>query len=381
MNDEEDGASRAATGTARAADVPLDDTLLRSLMADGASAAAVLAQKPIYLGAMSLALRMLPDVKSTHGLSLVVKMRGAAANGRRPITWGEAHDFLVHMRGLSPAGSKKTIRRLVQLKLVIPAPSPCIDKAKDLLATRRLAEAMPVLAQPYTVYRRSGEGDLERKKFDTAWLNIEHLHAEDTRLAEWLDLWRSQKPSHDGIPTSLTPFFASPLAKRPSPTITGVVSVAAEKSGDYEILLCDGPAREDPSFMRGAEQIVLKKFKYKTWQRALRADFEEVKLLSHPLFHHLKGNIGSHPHDYFRLVLPIASDGVNVDCVIIVVELAANRVSVLPATEKETKALSAKKSSEHKAYEDSSSPRETSGRSGQRPARQHGGQSTKRRDP
>jgi hypothetical protein len=326
MNDEEDGASRAATGTARAADVPLDDTLLRSLMADGASAAAVLAQKPIYLGAMSLALRMLPDVKSTHGLSLVVKMRGAAANGRRPITWGEAHDFLVHMRGLSPAGSKKTIRRLVQLKLVIPAPSPCIDKAKDLLATRRLAEAMPVLAQPYTVYRRSGEGDLERKKFDTAWLNIEHLHAEDTRLAEWLDLWRSQKPSHDGIPTSLTPFFASPLAKRPSPTITAVVSVAAKSPGDFEMLLCDGPALQDPPFAISARAILLRKCRLPSLARALKADFEQSKLLEEPLFHHLKGVLKGHRHDYFRLVLPLATQGRGVDCLLIVAELAKDRI-------------------------------------------------------
>jgi hypothetical protein len=328
MNDEDDGAPRAATGTVRVADTPLDDDLLRSLMVDGASAAAVLAQKPIYLGAMSLALGMLPDVKSTHGLSLVVKMRGAAANGRRPITWGEAHDFLVHMRGLSPAGSKKTIRRLVQLKLVIPAPSPCIDKAKDLLATRRLAEAMPVLAQPYTVYRRSGEGDLERKKFDTAWLNVEHLHAEDTRLAEWLALWRSQKPSRDGIPNSLTPFFASPLAKRPSPTITAVVSVAAKSPGDFEMLLCDGPALQDPPFAISARAILLRKCRLPSLARALKADFEQSKLLEEPLFHHLKGVLKGHRHDYFRLVLPLATQGRGVDCLLIVAELAKDRVSL-----------------------------------------------------
>lgn len=325
--DEDESGRDGQSASVSSNEAQSEEILLKSLLGDGPGAATVLAQRPLYLGAMSQALGMLKDVKSTHGFSLIVKMRAAAAHGRRPITWGEAHDFLVHRRGLSPAGSKKTIRRLVQLKLVIPAPSPCIDKAKDLLATRRLAEAMPVIAQPYTVYRRSGEGDLERKKFDVAWLDPERLHLEDTRLAEWLALWRAHKPSRYGVPSSLTPFFASPLSKRPSPTITGVVSVAAERSGDYEILLCDGPAREDPAFMRGAEQIVLKKFKYKTWQRALRADFEEVKLLSEPIFHHLKGKIGSHPHDYFRLVLPIASDGENVDCVLVVVELTSSRVA------------------------------------------------------
>jgi hypothetical protein len=324
--DQSDMSREGAAGTAQNMQAPGDEELLRTLLGEGPEARAILAQRPIYLGAMALTLGLLPEVKSTHGLSLIVKMRAAAAHGRRPLTWGEAHDFLVHRRGLSPAGSKKTIRRLVQLDLVIPAPSPCIDKAKDLLATRRLAAAMPVIARPYTVYRRSGEGDLERKKFDTAWLETVRLQLEDTRLAEWFALWCSLKPSPDGIPTSLIPFFASPLSKRPSPTITGIVSVAAAWSGDYEILLCDGPAREDPAFMRGAERIFLKNFKYKTWQRAIRADFEEVKLLSQPIFHHLKGKMGSHPHDYFRLALPIGRDGINVEFVLVVVELASARV-------------------------------------------------------
>lgn len=324
--DEEDMGREGALGAVQAAAAPSDEELLRSLLGEAPGSAAVLAQRPIYLGAMAVALGMLPDVKSTHGLSLVVKMRAAAAHGRRPITWGEAHDFLVHRRGLSPAGSKKTIRRLVQLKLVIPAPSPCIDKAKDLLASRRLAEAMPVIARPYTVYRRSGEGDLERKKFDTAWLEIERLHLEDTRLAEWFALWSALKPSRDGVPTSLTPFFASPLAKRPSPTITAVVSVAAKSPGDFEMMLCDGPALQDPPFADSARAIWLRKCRLPSLARALKADFEQCKLLEEPQFHHLKGKLKGHPHDYFRLILPLATRGQGVDCLIIVAELTKDRI-------------------------------------------------------
>ena len=281
--------------------------------------------RPLDLGAMASVLGMLPDLKSINGLCVIVELRNASATGQRPMTMGEAHDFLVHRRGISPAGAKKTLRRLIKLQLVIPAPSPCIDNAKDLLAGRRLAIVIPIIAKPYTIYRKSDEGDLERKKFDTAYLDAERLDPADSSLAEWLELWRSLKPSPDELPRSLTPFFKSPLAKRKSPSITGVISVAAAKSGDYEILLCDGPAREDAAFMRGAQSIVLRRFRYKSWARALKADFEQSKLLSQPLFHHLKGKIASCPHDYFRLVLPIASDGVNIDCLLIIAELTKNR--------------------------------------------------------
>ena len=324
--DQSDMSREGAAGTAQNMQAPGDEELLRTLLGEGPEARAILAQRPIYLGAMALTLGLLPEVKSTHGLSLIVKMRAAAAHGRRPLTWGEAHDFLVHRRGLSPAGSKKTIRRLVQLDLVIPAPSPCIDKAKDLLATRRLAAAMPVIARPYTVYRRSGEGDLERKKFDTAWLETVRLQLEDTRLAEWFALWCSLKPSPDGVPTSLTPFFASPLSKRPSPTITAVVSVAAKSPGDFEMMLCDGPALQDPPFAESARAIWLRKCRLPSLARALKADFEQCKLLEEPQFHHLQGILKGHPHDYFRLILPLATRGQGVDCLIIVAELTKDRL-------------------------------------------------------
>ncbi len=284
-----------------------------------------LARPRELLDAMATVLEKLPDLKSTNGLCVIVELRTASECGQRPMTMGEAHDFLIYHRGISPAGAKKTLRRLIQLQLVIPAPSPCIDNAKDLLAGRRLAAVIPIIAKPYTVYRKSDEGDLERKKFDTAYLDPERLDPADSSLAEWLELWRSLKPSPDELPRSLTPFFKSPLSKRQSPSITGVISVAAQKSGDYEIMLCDGPAREDVAFMRGAQSVFLRRFRYKSWARALKADFEQSKLLSQPLFHHLRGEIASHPHDYFRLVLPIASDGVNIDCLLIIAELTKNR--------------------------------------------------------
>ena len=60
----------------------------------------------------------------------------------------------------------------------------------------------------------------------------------------------------------------------------------------------------------------------------MRADFQLGKVLAEPLFYHLKGTIDSSPHDYYRLILPISTNGEKVDLLIIVVELAADRVCV-----------------------------------------------------
>ena len=281
--------------------------------------------RPLDLGAMASVLGMLPDLKSINGLCVIVELRNASATGQRPMTMGEAHDFLIHRRGISPAGAKKTLRRLIKLQLVIPAPSPCIDNAKDLLAGRRLAIVIPIIAKPYTIYRKSDEGDLERKKFDTAYLDAERLDPADSSLAEWLELWRSLKPSPDELPRSLTPFFKSPLAKRKSPSITAVVSVAARLPGDFEVLLCDGPALEDPPFAISARAILLRRCKYASLAKALKADFEQARLLEEPLFHHLQGKIKGHKHNYFRLVLPLSTTGAKVDCLLVVAELARDR--------------------------------------------------------
>ncbi len=279
------------------------------------------------LDAVATILEKLPEVRTTNGLCMIVELRTAAESGQRPMTMGEAHDFLIYRRGISPAGAQKTLQRLAQLQLVIAAPSPCIDNAKDLLASRRLAAAIPIIAKPYTVYRKSDEGDLERKKFDTAYLDAERLDPADSSLAEWLELWRSLKPSPDELPRSLTPFFKSPLAKRASPSITAVVSVAARLPGDFEMLLCDGPALDDPPFAMAARAILLRRCKSASLARALKADFEQARLLEDPLFHHLRGKIKEHSHDYFRLVLPFSLMGKKVDCLLVVAQLARDRIS------------------------------------------------------
>ncbi|MBL8700041.1 MAG: hypothetical protein JNK67_16805, partial [Alphaproteobacteria bacterium] len=170
--------------------------------------------------ALSFALELLSELRSMHGLQLLIEMRAQAERGQRPMTLGEALEFMIYRRGLSPAGSKKVMRQLIRQNLLIPAHSPCIDKAKDLLAGRRLMHAFPIVARPYTVFRVSSEGELRRKKFDTAYLEPARLDPADVRLAEWLRLWRSQIRPGDDVPRSLTPFFSSDLNRRPSPSIT-----------------------------------------------------------------------------------------------------------------------------------------------------------------
>ena len=280
-----------------------------------------------FLGAMTSVLELLPEVKSAHGLALLIGLRQAHAQGRRPVTCGEAREFLGRARQMSPAGSKKIVRRLVEQGLAVPVPSPCIDKAIDLHASARLIRAIPALGQPYTLYRISRDGDLARKKFDTAWLDWRRVAPENHRMAEWISLWEGLRPGLDQVPTSLAPFFASPLAKRASPVIAGVVSVAAASSKDYEILAFDGPGRDDRAFVRGMRGVYLRDFRYASWRMAMRADFQLAKDLSEPLFHHLKGTISSSPHDYYRLILPLSTSGGRVDLLLILVEKTEDRVS------------------------------------------------------
>lgn len=275
--------------------------------------------------ALSIALELLPEVRSMHALELLIELRAQAERGQRPMTLGEALEFMIYRRGLSPAGSKKVLRQLIRQKLLIPAHSPCIDKAKDLLASRRLMRVFPIVARPYTVFRVSSEGELQRKKFDTAYLEPARLDPADVRLAEWLDLWQSQIRPGDDVPRSLTPFFKTPLSKRPSPSITAVVSVAAKLPGDYEMLSCDGPALADPPFAKAARAIKLRKMKSPSLAKVLKGDFDQAKLLQLPSFHHLTGTLRGYSHDYFRLILPVASDGQNVDCLVIVAELTSLR--------------------------------------------------------
>lgn len=139
-------------------------------------------------------------------------------------------------------------------------------------------------------------------------------------------LWEGLRPGPDQVPTSLLPFFASPLSRRSSPKITAIVSVKADKAADYEFLAIDGPALQDPPFEKSARKRQLRFFTYASLAQALRADFYEAKVLAHPLFHHLTGVIRGHEHDYFRLILPISTMGGVVDCLIIVSELAKDRL-------------------------------------------------------
>ena len=78
--------------------------------------------------ALSFALELLSELRSMHGLQLLIEMRAQAERGQRPMTLGEALEFMIYRRGLSPAGSKKVMRQLIQQNLLIPAHSPCIDK-------------------------------------------------------------------------------------------------------------------------------------------------------------------------------------------------------------------------------------------------------------
>ena len=118
------------------------------------------------LDAVATVLRRLPEVRTTTGLALLIEARLAHARGRRPVTWGEGYGFVVRERRMSAAGTKKTIRRLIGQKMLVPVPSPCIDKAVDLQAGPRLLEAIPVVGKPYTIYRVGSDGDLVRRRFE-----------------------------------------------------------------------------------------------------------------------------------------------------------------------------------------------------------------------
>lgn len=309
-------------------------TAPRGARTGGSQLLALLAEHPEYLGAIASVMDILSEVKSTHGLALLIELRQALAEGRRPITCGEARAFLSQTRRMSVAGSKKIMRRLVELGLTVPVPNPCIDKVVDLHASPRLAEAIPVLGKPYHLFRNSRDGMLARKRFDTAWLSKRLASPENQYLADWVALWEQHRPEPGKVPTSLKPFFASGLSKRASPAITAVVSVQAEKAADFEFLAVDGPPLKDPPFERSVRRRFLKSLGYPSLALALKADFLEAKILAQPMFHHLKGEIRGHKHDYYRLILPFSTVNGKVDCLLIVSELASNRVPTARAERK-----------------------------------------------
>jgi hypothetical protein len=284
-----------------------------------------LAAHPECLGAIASIFDLLSEVKSTHGMALLIELRQALAEGRRPITCGEARAFLSQSRNLSVAGSKKIMRRLVELGLTVPVPNPCIDKVVDLHASPRLVQVIPVLGKPYHLFRNSRDGTLARKRFDIACLKPKFVAPENKAFSQWVELWEEQRRHLGQTPDSLVPFFSSPLARRSSPVIAGVVSVAAASSKDYEILAYDGPPRRDRAFLKGVRSAALKDFKFSSWRMAMRADFQLAKALGEPTFHHLKGKVETVSHDYFRLILPISSNGSSVDLLLIVVEQASDR--------------------------------------------------------
>jgi len=277
------------------------------------------------LGRVASLIDKLPEVKSTPGLAVLVGLRQSIAEGRRPVTCDEAQEFLGRARQLSPAGSRKIVRKLIELGHAVPVPNPCIDKAVDLHAGSVLARLLPVIAKPHTLHKISRDGSLARRKFDIAWLSPRRVAAADRRMAEWASLWEKLRPAPDRVPTSLAPFFKSELSRRPSPIITAIVSVVSDDSWEYEFLVVDGPALDDPPFEKAGRKRLLGNFRCRALANALRADFYEAKVLATPLFHRLKGDIDGHQHDYFRLVLPISTCEGKVDCLLVISELAKDR--------------------------------------------------------
>lgn len=277
------------------------------------------------LDAVAMVLRRLPEVRTTTGLALLIEARLAHARGRRPVTWGEGYGFVVRERRMSAAGTKKTIRRLIGQKMLVPVPSPCIDKAVDLQAGPRLLEAIPVVGKPYTIYRVGSDGDLVRRRFDTAWLEGPHVSEANRRLAEWMALWRESCAADDALPRTLRPFFASPLSRRASPAISAIVDVSAEQWQDFTFLVCDGPAALDPPFRKSMMAVRLRNCKIGSLSRVLRADFTEAKTTGRPMFHRLAGTLRGYAHDYHRLMLPLSLGGAGVDCLLIVSELSRDR--------------------------------------------------------
>ncbi|MFM8679343.1 MAG: hypothetical protein ACKOGH_06980 [Alphaproteobacteria bacterium] len=278
-----------------------------------------------HLDAVATVLRRLPEVRTTTGLALLIEARLAHARGRRPVTWGEGHGFVVRERRMSAAGTKKTIRRLIGQKMLVTVPSPCIDKALDLQAGPRLLEAIPVVGKPYTIYRVGSDGDLVRRRFDTDWLEGPHVAEANRPLAGWMALWRDACPAPGLLPRSLRPFFASPLSRLASPAITAIVDVSAAQWQDYAFMVSDGPAAEDPPFRKSMMALRLGNCRIGALSRVLRADFTEAKTTGRPMFHRLLGTLRGSEHDYHRLMLPLALAGDAVDCLLIVSELSRFR--------------------------------------------------------
>lgn len=324
----------ASPGPARASSAP-QKSPAQAAAVPGSTPASAADERPLddlagdqeFLGRVASLIDKLPEVKSTHGLAVLVGLRQSIAQGRRPVTCGEAQEFLGRARQLSPAGSRKIVRKLIELGHAVPVPNPCIDKAVDLHAGPVLARLLPVIAKPHTLHKISRDGSLAREKFDIAWLTGNRVAAENCRLAAWIALWQLNRPEPDRAPNSFFPFFASPLAKEKSPIIAGIVSVEADSSKDYEILTFDGPGREDSAFMRGLKGISLGNFRYVSWRTAMRADFQLAKTFGEPLFHRLRGTIASVSHDYFRLILPISINGRAIDSLIVIVENTSDRVT------------------------------------------------------
>jgi len=269
-----------------------------------------------FLNSMSTMIDDLEEMRGCRGLSIIIEIASAYIKGLRPITWGEGIDYLIKSKNMSRGGAKKMIKRLISINILVPIKNPCIDKVIDLHLSRKFLEIFPLTAADMSLYRNNQEGFLERKKIDVSKLSGDKIEDQNKPMAEWYKTWHSQKLEKDLFPRDAAYFARDCQILRSNCHMTGLIHVGSSEPKKYQILACDGIARKDKYFMRGVQKKELGYFKSSLWRLALIADYNESKVRETPLFHHLKGKVHDYPHNYLRLILPFASDGLNIDYLI-----------------------------------------------------------------
>jgi hypothetical protein len=282
-------------------------------------------KNPTYIFLFAKLLEVISILRNASGFMVLMQILSASIRGHRPLTWGEVFSYLVYARSLSGGAAKKIIKKLKDLDLIVSVPSPCIDRAADICASRKLSLLVPIIAKKYTVYRTSLEGFMERTKFDASELREDLCCSENLKIAKWFQQWCKLTPSPTECPTSLKPFLGPEYLSIKSPCITAIVDVSETDPRDFKFLLCDNLALEDKPFAAAARVASVGSLPSKMISQVTKADFQAAKELRWPQFHHLKGVVNGVSHDYFRLILPFSVIGEKVDIIMIISELTKSR--------------------------------------------------------
>ncbi len=280
---------------------------------------------PEYIFLFAKLLEVISTLRNASGFMVLMQILSASIRGHRPLTWGEVYSYLVYARSLSGGAAKKIIKKLKDLDLIVSVPSPCIDRAADICASRKLSLLVPIISKKYTVYRTGIEGFMERTRFDASELREDLCSLENLKMAKWFQHWCKLTPSPIRCPTSLKPFLGPEYLSIKSPCITAIVDVSCSNPRDFKFLLCDNLALVDKPFAAAARVAIVGGLPSKMISQVTKADFQAAKQLRWPQFHHLKGIVNGVSHDYFRLILPFSMIGEKVDTLMVISELTKSR--------------------------------------------------------